>query len=137
MAQYLLDTDVCIELFRHNSSVVEMIESVGRANCFVTEITIAELFYSAAKSGRQENFDDVDAIQRIFEVIPLLPSMRLYGEIKASLQSKGVSVDEFDLLIGSCAIHNGLIMVTSNLKHFCHIPNIILEDWARKSKHRK
>ena len=136
MAQYLLDTDVCVELFRHNASVLEKIETVGKENCFVSEITIAELFYGAAKSNRQENFHDVYTIQRIFKVIPLLSSLKLYGENKASLQSKGFSVGEFDLLIGSCAVHNGLIMVTSNLKHFDHIPNIVLEDWAKKSRYR-
>ena len=46
-------------------------------------------------------------------------------------------IGEFDLLIGSCAVYNNLIMVTSNLKHFDHIPNIKLEDWAQKSKYKK
>ena len=81
MAQYLLDTDVCIE--------------------------------------------------------PLLPSLRLYGENKAILEDKGQMIGEFDLLIGSCAVHNNLVMVTSNLKHFDHIPNITLEDWAQKSKYKR
>ena len=135
MAQYLLDTDICVELFHHNALVVEKVKAVGKRNCFVSEITIAELFFGAAKSGRKENFNDVSAIQRLFEVIPLLPSLKKYGENKAFLQSKGISVGEFDLLIGSCAVHNGLTMVTSNLKHFTHIPDIVMEDWANKSKH--
>ena len=135
MAQYLLDTDICVELFRHNSMVIDKIEAVGKENCFVSEITIAELFYGAAKSGRNENFNDVSTIQRLFEVVPLLPSLNLYGENKAYLQSKGLSVGEFDLLIGSCAVYYGLTMVTSNLRHFSHIPVIVLEDWAGKSKY--
>lgn len=135
MAQYLLDTDICIELFRHNEQVIKKIEAVGRMNCFVSEITIAELFYGAAKSGREENFGDVQSIQTLFEVIPLRPSLRLYGINKAFLQAEGLTIGEFDLLIGSCAVYNSLVMVTSNLKHFSHIPDIMLEDWARKSKH--
>ena len=88
--------------------MLDKVEIVGADHCFVTEITIAELFYGAAKSGRPEQFNDVEYI----------------------LQS-------FDLLIGSCAVHNNLVMVTSNLKHFDHIPNITLEDWAQKSKYKK
>ena len=61
--QYLLDTDACIELFKHNESVLEKIETVGAENCFVSEITIAELFYGAAKLGRQEHFDDVKNLE--------------------------------------------------------------------------
>ena len=62
MAQYILDTDVCIELIKHNERVLDKVEAVGADHCFVTEITIAELFYGAAKSGRPEQFNDVDFI---------------------------------------------------------------------------
>ena len=137
MAQYLLDTDVCIELIKHNERVLDKVEIVGADHCFVTEITIAELFYGAAKSGRPEQFNDVEYILQSFDLKPLLPSLRLYGENKAILEDKGQMIGEFDLLIGSCAVYNNLIMVTSNLKHFDHIPNIKLEDWAQKSKYKK
>ena len=137
MAQYLLDTDVCIELIKHNERVLDKVEAVGADHCFVTEITIAELFYGAAKSGRPEQFNDVEYILQSFDLKPLLPSLRLYGENKALLEDKGQMIGEFDLLIGSCAVYNNLIMVTSNLKHFDHIPNIKLEDWAQKSKYKK
>ena len=137
MAQYLLDTDVCIEIIKQNERVLDKVEAVGADHCFVTEITIAELFYGAAKSGRPEQFNDVDYILQSFDLKPLLPSLRLYGENKDLLEDKGQMIGEFDLLIGSCAVHNNLVMVTSNLKHFDHIPNITLEDWAQKSKYKK
>ena len=137
MAQYLLDTDVCIELIKHNECVLDKVEIVGADHCFVTEITIAELFYGAAKSGRPEQFNDVEYILQSFDLKPLLPSLRLYGENKAILEDKGQMIGEFDLLIGSCAVHNNLVMVTSNLKHFDYIPNITLEDWAQKSKYKR
>ena len=53
------------------------------------------------------------------------------------LEDQGRMIGEFDLLIGSCAVYHDFIMVTSNLKHFDHIPNIQLEDWAQKSKYIK
>ena len=137
MAQYLLDTDVCIELIKHNERVLDKVESVGVDHCFVTEITIAELFYGAAKSEHPEHFNDVDYILKSFDLMPLLPSLRLYGENKTILENQGQMIGEFDLLIGSCAVFYDLVMVTSNLKHFDHIPNIVLEDWAQKSKYKK
>ena len=137
MAQYLLDTDVCIELIKHNERVLDKVESVGVDHCFVTEITIAELFYGAAKSEHPEHFNDVDYILKSFDLMPLLPSLRLYGENKTILENLGQMIGEFDLLIGSCAVFYDLVMVTSNLKHFDHIPNIVLEDWAQKSKYKK
>lgn len=137
MAQYLLDTDICIEIIKHNERVLDKIEAIGAEHCFVTEITIAELFYGAAKSGHPEQFNDVDYILQSFDLMPLLSSLRLYGENKEQLEEHGQMIGEFDLLIGSCAVYNNLIMVTSNLKHFDHIPNISLEDWAQKSKYKK
>ena len=137
MEQYLLDTDICIEIIKHNERVLDKVEAVGEENCFVTDITIAELFFGAAKSARPEHFDDVDNILQSFDLKPLLPSLRLYGENKALLEDQGRMIGEFDLLIGSCAVYHDLIMVTSNLKHFDHIPHIHLEDWAQKSKYKK
>lgn len=134
MTQYLLDTDVCIELFKHNEKVLDAVERAGAENCFITEITIAELSYGAAKSGHEEHFHDVDYILQSFDIVPLLPSLRLYGTNKTLLESQGQKIGEFDLLIGSCAVHNHLVMVTSNLKHFDRIPHIEIEDWAQKSK---
>ena len=137
MKQYLLDTDICIELIKHNERVLDKVEAVGEENCFVTDITIAELFFGAAKSARPDHFDDVDNILQSFDLKPLLPSLRLYGENKALLEDQGRMIGEFDLLIGSCAVYHNLIMVTSNIKHFNHIPNIQLEDWAQKSKYKR
>lgn len=137
MKQYLLDTDICIEIFKHNSRVLDMVEAVGEENCFVTEITIAELFYGAAKSGRPTHFGDVDKILQSFDLKPLLPALRLYGENKALLEGQGRMIGEFDLLIGTCAVYHDLVMITSNMKHFDHIPNIQLEDWAQKSKYKR
>jgi tRNA(fMet)-specific endonuclease VapC len=136
MAQYLLDTDACIELFKHNENVLDRVENVGADNCFVTEITIAELFYGAAKSGRQEHFDDVKYLLQAFDLVPIFSSLQLYGVHKAELEAKGQMIGEFDLLIGSCAVFNDLVMVTSNVKHFDHIPNIKIEDWAQKSSYK-
>ena len=137
MEQYLLDTDICIEIIKHNERVLDKVEAVGEENCFVTDITIAELFFGAAKSARPEHFDDVDNILQSFDLKPLLPSLRLYGENKALLEDQGRMIGEFDLLIGSCAVYHDLIMVTSNLKHFDHIPHVHLEDWAQKSKYKR
>ncbi|MBQ8050197.1 MAG: PIN domain-containing protein [Bacteroidaceae bacterium] len=137
MAGYLLDTDICIEIFKHNEKVLDRIDAVGQEHCFVTEITIAELYYGAAKSGRSQHYRDVEFIQRAFGTIPLTSSLQLYGTNKAELEKTGSRIGEFDLLIGSCAVHNKLVMVTSNVRHFDHIPDIQIEDWAGKSRYKR
>ncbi len=137
MKQFLLDTDICIEIFKHNEKVLSKISEVGETNCFITEITIAELFYGAAKSGREEHYEDVALILKLFDVIPLFSSLRLYGINKYKLEKQKKTIGEFDLLIGSCAVHNNMVMVTSNIKHYVNVPRIAIEDWAEKSKFNK
>lgn len=126
---YLLDTTVCIALIRGQRHVIEKILSVGEDNCMVSEMTIAELYYGAIKSRRQSHLNDVQYILDSFEVIPIYPSLKKYGEIKCELEQKGMRIDEFDLLIASTALYNSLTLITHNTKHFSRVPNIILEDW--------
>ena len=83
------------------------------------------------KSNRPEHFDDVDNIKGMFKVLPMYPSLKLYGKLKAELEQKGLRLDDFDLLIGATSIVNKMTMVTSNTRHFERIPGIRLEDWAK------
>ena len=62
MKQYLLDTNICISMFKNKQGIREKILDVSLTNCFVSEVTLAELFYGAAKSGREEHFKDVEMV---------------------------------------------------------------------------
>lgn len=130
MAKYLLDTNICISLIKNRYGIRNKVERIGADNCFVSEITIAELFYGAAKSGNAKHYEDVRTIMDLFKVISVFPSLRLFGELKAVLEITGKRLDNFDLMIGSAAIHNKMVMVTSNVKHFERIPGIKIEDWC-------
>ena len=134
MAQkYLLDTNICIFLLKDAYGVREKISQIGIENFAVSEITIAELFYGACKSTRKEDrLKDVERIMNRFAVLPIFPCLSLYGDIKASLESGGVRLDDFDLLIGATAVANALVMVTDNVKHLGRIPDIILENWIER-----
>lgn len=129
MNRYLLDTTACIALIRHNEKVINTILKVGQENCFVSEITLAELYYGACKSQRASHLQDIQLIKETFEIVPLFSSLHTYGEIKADLERKGKRIDEFDLLIGATALFNAMILVTHNTKHLARIPLLTVEDW--------
>lgn len=129
MVKYILDTTVCIALIRGDKSVLNTIFEKGEENCLVSEITIAELFYGASKSGRPSHFQDVQCIMDSFEIVPVFPSLRTYGDIKSQLEANGMRIDEFDLLIGATALYNSMTLVTHNTKHFKRISNLRIEDW--------
>ena len=128
---YLLDTNICIFLLKNKYGIREHIQKIGQEHCCISVITLVELYYGAAKSDRKdERMKDVELISKNFIVLPIDNAIETYGINKAYLESKGMSIDDFDLLIGSIATNYNLIMVTENIKHFERIPNIRIENWV-------
>lgn len=127
--QYLLDTCICIALIKKNPSVIDHIRRVGLGNCKISEITIAELFFGAFKSGQEKHFLDVDAVKGLFEQYPITNSLREYGNLRWTLEHIGKKIDHFDLLIGATALHENLVLVTGNVNHFERIPGLKVENW--------
>ena len=72
-------------------------------------------------------------LEQLFNVISIRDSVELFGSNKAYLKSKGILIDDFDILIGSTAIKHDLIMVTENIKHLSRLPGISVENWANYS----
>jgi len=130
MVKYLLDTCVCISMFRKEGHVREKLLNVGLDNCYISEITIAELYFGVAKAeNKKRKLEDIKRVQQMFKVIPAYSSFKEYGEIRHSLEHTGLRIDQFDLLIGATAIHHQMTLVTSNLKHFERMPGIEIESW--------
>ncbi len=131
MKQFLLDTNICVYFFNGQYNLREKIREIGFENCFVSEITIAELKYGIAKSTKKEkNMQTLEAFQSKIDILPIFPSLDIYADEKARLKTKGKILDDFDLLIGAAAIHNNLILVTKNVSDFERLEGIIIEDWT-------
>ena len=131
---YLLDTCICIALIKQDPAVVEQIRRVGVSECKISDLTIGELYFGAYKSGRPEHFDDVIEIQNLFEQYSTSHCMREYGDIRWQLERAGQRIDSMDLIIGATALHEDLILVTDNVKHFSRIPGLRIESWIDRSK---
>jgi tRNA(fMet)-specific endonuclease VapC len=129
--QYLLDTNICVHYLNGKYNLNHKIDSVGLSNCYISEITVAELIFGAENSGKiAENRKRVNDFQSQIAIIPIFNCLDCYGREKVRLRKQGTPVDEFDLLIGVTAVVNELIMVTNNVKHFEKIQNIAIEDWT-------
>ena len=133
--KYLLDTCACILMFRNEGAVRDTLRKVGVKNCYISEITIAELFFGLAKStDKKRKMEDIRLVQKLFRVIPAYSSYKEYGEIRCALEHSGQRIDQFDLLIGATAIHHDMTLVTSNTKHFIRIQGLKIEDWRTEAK---
>ena len=130
MTKFLLDTCTCISMLRNEGFVRETLRRVGVKNCYISEITVAELYFVVAKAeNKKRKLEDIEKIQKLFRVIPAYSSFKEYGEIRFTLEHSGMRVDQFDLLIGATALHHQMTLVTSNIKHFNRIQGINIENW--------
>lgn len=131
MTKFLLDTNTCIYFLKGKYNIASKIKKVGENNCFISEITVAELKFGIQKSNKiAENTLLVEAFISKFSVIPIFSALDVYAEEKARLSKTGNIIDDFDLLIGSTAIFNNMTLATNNTKHLARLKNIKLVDWV-------
>jgi len=132
--QYLLDTNICIYFIKGLYDLKSKFEEVGPENCFISEITLAELKFGVAKSqAKKRNQQALENFLSGIQILPIFPALDIYASEKARLQKSGKVIDDFDLLIGTTAVSFDLVMVTNNTNHFKRIKDIILEDWISEA----
>src|SRR5690606_31839356 len=97
----------------------------------ISEITLAELVFGAENSSNpNRNNKLVDILSEQINTLPIYNAIPFYAKEKVRLRKLGIMISDFDLLIGSTAISNDLIMVTQNVKEFNRINKIKIENWT-------
>lgn len=126
MMKFLLDTNIIIYSRKNNEFVNQWLRLNRNCDMFISIITYAELLFGAHKSkNKLKNLEIVEKIGQLFNVINIdIFIIQKFAKIKADLSSKGIVVDDFDLLIASSALCNDLVLATNNLKHFENIPDL-------------
>jgi len=86
----------------------------------------------AEKSNRPEyHRRRADSFSAKFEIMSIYPALDVFAFEKARLKKLGLRLDDFDLLIGSTAIHYDLVLVTNNVKHFERMQRLNIENWTK------
>ncbi len=133
---YLFDTDVISRIVKAAppGALVDRLSRIPRALQFTTSINAAEIIYGANRTSRH------DELIRAFEelvlsrltVLPFdLGSARVFGQLKASLERRGLTRSEPDLRIASIGLQHRLTIVTGNVRHFSAIPGLAVENWLQ------
>ena len=105
---------------------------VGPENCFISEITLAELKFGVENiQAKEKNAVALANFLTGVIIIPIFPSLDIYAKEKVRLRKAGQPVDDFDLLIGATAISNDLTLVTNNVDHLGRMEGINIEDWTK------
>ena len=132
--KYLLDTNICAFYIRGQFNLNTKIREAGGLEfCAISEITLAELRYGAELSKyKEENAKKINTLIEFVSVLPINRAIPLFAKEKARLKSINKIIDNFDLLIGTTAVVNNLVMVSDNVKHLSRIENIKLENWVQR-----
>jgi tRNA(fMet)-specific endonuclease VapC len=133
MIKYLLDTNICAFYFRNKYRIADKLAKIGLSKCAISEITFAELMFGIELSNyKEENTEKLSAFTEYVSVIPIRSSISLYAKEKARLKFINKTIDDFDLLIGTTAVTNNLVMATDNVKHLSRIEKIKIENWTER-----
>jgi len=132
LKKYLIDTNICIYFIKGKYNLKKKFEKIDPDNCFISEITLAELKFSVENSEKKEkNQKTLYNFLAGVKIVPIFHSLDLYAKQKTQLRKTGTPIDDFDLLIGATSVTHNLVMVTNNTNHFKRIKNIVLEDWTK------
>ncbi len=126
--RYLLDTNVVIALFAQNDAVQTKLRSADQT--YVPTVVVGELYYGARKSANPEpNIARIDEFAASVTVLGTdLDTAKRYGEIKATLQTKGRPIPENDLWIAATCRQHDLILATRD-EHFQEVTELTTEAW--------
>lgn len=131
--RYMLDTNICVYILRGKFHLNERVKAVGMENCYISEITIAELIfgreYGKLKGGPKYQDQKLEQFFEDINVLPVAPVFERYGSEKARLRMSGTPTSDYDLLIGCTSVAEDMVMVTQNVKDFKNIKGIKIENW--------
>ncbi len=131
---YLFDTDIISRVVKAAppTALIDRLSGVPRALQFTTSINAAEVYYGAARAGGRDALVKAyeDLVLSRLTVLPFdIESAKVFGRLKASLESRGLPRSEPDLRIAAIALQHGLTVVTGNVRHFEGIPGLKVENW--------
>ena len=132
MMKYMLDTNTCIFAIKKNPHVLAKMLACAEGELCISSITYAELSHGVEKSSYPEK--NRLALLLFLASITILPfdaeAAEEYGRIRADLERQGVPIGPMDFLIGAHAKARGLVAIAGNVREFCRIHDLKLEDWS-------
>ena len=131
--KYMLDTNICIYLMKHQPPEVRE----RFAQCFVGDVvisavTLAELEFGIACSNPSAQESNRSALESLLEDIMVAPfeaqAAKAYGPIRATYKDR--NRDALDKLIASHAVALGVTLVTNNEADFVNYAGLPVENWV-------
>lgn len=125
---YLFDADAISELLkpRPAAAYVKWLATIPREEQFTSAVVVGELYKGAFRSSAARHLENVE--MRVLPAATVLSydvaAARVYGQVRAHLESTGRPLADADLQIAATALVHDLELVTGNVKHFKRVPGL-------------
>ena len=132
-AKYMLDTNICIYLMKHQPREVRArFEACFVGDVVISAVTLAELEFGIARSSDAAQVANRAALDGLLEDIMVAPfeaqAARAYGPVRAAYKDR--NRDALDQLIASHAMALEVALVTNNVADFVNYPGLVVENWV-------
>jgi tRNA(fMet)-specific endonuclease VapC len=131
--RYLLDTNIASYLIKRNAPQVRVaLLSVPMSEVGVSVVTEAELRFGVARKGASARLKL--AVEEFLLRVEILPwdsaAAKHYVELRSALESSGIPMANFDLMIAAQALAVDATLVTHD-RVFRRVKNLKVEDWTK------
>lgn len=122
----ILDTSVIIEAEKKRLSFKKF-SSLG--NAYMSAITVSELLLGVhLASDEEKKIKRATFVEKVIKSIASIPfqeeEARTYARLIAYLRQKHITIDAHDIIIAATALEKDFPVLTTNKKHFDHIPGL-------------
>jgi len=131
--KYMLDTNICIYLMKHQPPEVrERFAACFVGDVVISAVTLAELEFGIARSSPAVQAANRAALESLLDDIMVAPfdalAAKSYGPIRAAYTDR--NRDALDKLIASHAVALGVTLVTINEADFVNYAGLRVENWV-------
>lgn len=134
----LLDTCAIAEIRkpRPDAAVIEVLQRISDKKLFLSVVSVGEIAKGVALLAAGKKRDDLSswlvALENQFSerILPVdLETAKVWGELTARAQKKGLVVHAADGLIAATALRHGLHVMTRNTKYFEASGSLVIDPW--------
>ncbi len=127
---FLLDTDICSAYLKNDRNVVGKV-MLHFGALHVSVVTLGELLTWAlranAPAARLQGVQDL--LKAVIVLDLTMPVGEKFGQLRAALFDRGITVGELDLFNASVALVHNQTLVTHNVADYANIPGLTVVDW--------
>lgn len=131
--RYLLDTNVISHIMQgRDAKLLAKLSKLPIGQTAISSVTLAEIEYGIQRRGSPTKLRN--ALTQVMLHMDVLPwdavAATCYGELCSSLETQGINLSDFDMMIAAHAVALKITLVSRD-KAFAHIPKqrLKLEVW--------